>query len=331
MRFTLAHITDLHMGPMIFFGPRYWNVKRLLGMANWYRGRRRAHRLPVLQAIVEDMLRQAPDHIAVTGDLVNIGLPEEHQRALSWLQRLGSPEGLSVVPGNHDIYTRLGSDDGALRWRQFMSDNAAGAIFRGGDGDRDGECESFPFIRRFGDVALIGVNSAMPTRPFIAAGRVGDRQRQRLVDCLARLGDGGLTRIVLIHHPPLPGQASPTRALKDAEALRSIIAAQGAELVLHGHNHRNMLAWCQRNGEAAAVPVVGAPSASMGRCHHGEPLARYNLYRIDTDRRQGGGLQGSGGDGAEVTIEMVGRGFAEPGGDIVELERRILRPGEGLR
>jgi hypothetical protein len=58
-------------------------------------------------------------------------------------------------------------------------------------------------------------------------------------------------------------------------------------------------------------PVVGAPSASLGRRHKREPLARYNLYPI------GGPAHG---------IELIGRGLAEPGGAIVELERRMLVP-----
>lgn len=326
----------------MFFGPRYWNLKRLLGTLNWYRGRRQDHQLPVLQALVADLLRQAPDHIAVTGDLVNIGLPAEHQRALQWLRQLGSPAQVSVVPGNHDIYTRLGRDEGALRWRDYMADNDGGAAFaRAATAAAGasavaaaGRADNFPYVQRLGKIAIIGINSAIPTRPFVAAGRVGAEQLHRLGGYLRALADAGLFRIVLIHHPPLPGQASPLRGLQDAEALQAILAEHGAELVLHGHNHSNMLAWCHRVsgsaackgvdedeqtsvGEGRAIAVVGAPSASMGRERHGETLARYNLYHITT--------QGSVGevDGA-ARIEMVARGLARPGGEIVELERRLL-------
>jgi hypothetical protein len=55
--------------------------------------------------------------------------------------------------------------------------------------------------------------------------------------------------------------------------------------------------------------VIGAPSASLGRPHRHEPLARYNLFRIDTAAR---------------AIELVGRGLEEPEGGIVEIERRSL-------
>ena len=86
---TIAHLTDVHLGPIAGFTPRYWNLKRLLGYANWLRNRRDAYRMDVLDRIVADLEAQAPDHIAVTGDLVNIGLPQEHINALAWIESLG--------------------------------------------------------------------------------------------------------------------------------------------------------------------------------------------------------------------------------------------------
>jgi 3',5'-cyclic AMP phosphodiesterase CpdA len=43
----------------------------------------------VLDRIVADLEAQAPDHIAVTGDLANIGLPQEHIKAGS-VESLGA-------------------------------------------------------------------------------------------------------------------------------------------------------------------------------------------------------------------------------------------------
>jgi len=162
-------------------------------------------------------------------------------------------------------------------------------------------------VRVVGRVALIGLNSALPTPPVMAWGRIGSDQLARLAAVLDRLAAANLFRLVLIHHPPLPGQGSRTRGLRDASAVEAVLKRHGAELVVHGHNHRNILVWLAC--ESGVCPVVGAPSASLGRPHRHEPLARYNLYRID---------------GGARAIELVGRGLAEPGGDIVELERRKL-------
>jgi 3',5'-cyclic AMP phosphodiesterase CpdA len=243
---TIAHLTDVHLGPIAGFGPRHWNVKRLLGYANWLRHRRQAYQRPVLDRIVADLAAQAPDHIAVTGDLVNIGLPQEHIAALAWLQSLGSPQHVTVIPGNHDIYSRLRGDPGTGRWSAYMAPCAQGAAHAEPH-------RTFPFVRMLGRVAIVAVNSAVPTPPLLASGRLGEEQLAHLGRVLERLGQAEVFRLLLIHHPPLPGQAGRFRGLEDARALAAVLARHGAELVLHGHNHRNMLAWCACRGCAVRL------------------------------------------------------------------------------
>ena len=301
---TLAHISDVHLSPIQGFHPRYWNVKRGLGFLNWHRGRRFVHAREVADRLAADALAQHPDHIAVTGDLANIGLPAEYDAALSWLQGLGPPDRVSVVPGNHDIYSaRLHGASCLERWAPYMASDALGKTIMASSSER------FPFVRRLGGVALIGVNSAVPTPPFVAAGRVGREQLERLGLVLDRLHGLGLIRVILIHHPPLPGQAPPRRGLEDAHEFEAVLEKHGAELVLHGHNHRDMLAW--RQWSRGHVPVAGIASGSARRSHGDEPPARYNLIRISPE---GGGAR----------IEIVTRGLAEAGGLIIELGRREL-------
>jgi 3',5'-cyclic AMP phosphodiesterase CpdA len=312
---TIAHLTDVHLGPIEGFAPRYWSLKRGLGYANWVRKRRHVHQRAVLDRIVADMAAERPDHIAVTGDLANIGLPREHINALAWLQALGPGERVTVVPGNHDTYSRIGRDPGARRWGDYMSGNAEGHAYAAG--------EDFPFVRVIGGtVALIGLDSAVETPPFMAWGRIGRRQLEALAGVLERLRGAGLFRLVLVHHPPLRGQADASRGLRDAAGLERVLGRGGAELVIHGHNHRNMLAWLPccagPDGAPGRIAVVGAPSASRGRQHRHEALARYNLYRIGP---------GAAGGPQPWRIELVGRGLAEPDGPVVELDRRDLAAG----
>ena len=300
---TLAHLSDLHLTPLDGFGPRHWNVKRTLGYLNWHRGRKRVHRIEVIEALVADLRGLAPDHVAVTGDLVNIGLPSEHAAALGWLESLGASERVSVVPGNHDIYVQLASDPGVERWRDYMTSDAFGV------GLGLAAVDGFPYVRKLGHVALIGLNSAEPTPPFVAAGRVGARQLGALARALEATATAGLVRVVLIHHPPLPGQAPARRALTDAGELERVLSSHGAELVLHGHNHRDMLVWLDTS--SGPLPVVGIASGSAARAHKDEPLARYNLFRFVFEARR-------------VRIEHTARGLAVPGGPVVELLRRTL-------
>lgn len=299
--FTLVHLSDVHLGPIAGFHLRNLNVKRALGYLNWQRGRRFVHSRSVADRIAADVLAHNPDHIAVTGDLANLGLPGEYAGARAWLEVLGDPMRVSVVPGNHDIYTgRLGGDTCLKTWAPFMRSSESWS------GDAPAH---FPYERTLGPVALIGLNSAVPTPPFVAAGRLGEKQLAELALSLQRLKDAGYVRIVLIHHPPLPEQAPRLRGLADAEELVEVLRRSGAELVLHGHNHRETLAWC--NSASGVLPVLGVASASASRAHKDEPPARYHLLRI---RRENGA----------VHINCETRGLAEADGRVVRIARDDL-------
>jgi 3',5'-cyclic AMP phosphodiesterase CpdA len=299
--FTLVHLSDVHLGPISGFKLRHWNAKRAFGLMNWHRGRRHLHLRETADLIAADALAQNPDHIAVTGDLANLGLPGEFATALTWLHTLGDPKHVSVVPGNHDIYSgRIGTASCLQVWAPFM---------RGSDAWDSENPVQFPYVRKLDSIALIGLNSAVPTPPFVAAGELGAAQIERLATCLKELGEAGVIRVVMIHHPPLPDQAPPRRALQDAAALTDVLERWGAELVLHGHNHRDMLAW--RTSSGRGIPVVGVASASAALQHRNDPLARYNVIRI---RREG--------DVVHVNCES--RGLAKSGGEVVSLARQDL-------
>lgn len=307
--FTLAHLSDVHLGPLPPIGARYWNVKRFLGWLNWQRRRRHLYSRDVLDRIIADIAEQAPDHVVVTGDLANLGLPAEHEAALAWLRTLGDAEGVTVIPGNHDIYSGIGADAGTARWHPHMSPNSAASDYA--IAEAMASDAAFPFVRRFGKLAIIALNSAIPTRPFYAIGRIGKAQLDRLARLLDRLGSEGVFRVVLIHHPPLPGLAKRRHDLEDAHALAEVLARHGAELVLHGHEHVASEHW--HPAPSGNIPVIGVPSASLARAYKKEPPARYHLYRLGLDKDR-------------PSIELIARGLAEPDGPIVELERRPITP-----
>ncbi len=309
MPVTIAHLSDVHLAPLRGLGLRHLNAKRALGLANWLRKRRKMHLRSAIDALTHDLAQQKVDHIIVSGDLVNLGLPGEHAAAFEWLQAIGPPEKVSVVPGNHDIYCRLWRDPGVERWRAYMASCAKGrkilpASPSGG----------FPYLRIIGRVAIVGLNSAIPTRPFSAIGRAGDEQIEVAGRLLGRLGKEGFTRLVVIHHPPLAGQADATRMLTDADRMEAMLVQNGAEMVVHGHNHRDMHE--VRRGPGGPIHVVGIASASMGRAHKHEALARYNLIHLTPSA-----------DGKSTTaIEIESRGLATVGGPVVALERRRMQP-----
>src|SRR5262245_17530455 len=291
--FLLAHLSDPHLGPMPRPQLTELASKRLLGFINWHWRRHVCHRREVLDALTADLMAAAPDHIAVTGDLINIALEEEFAPARAWLDRLGPPDRVTFVPGNHDIYVRSTAQYAEQYWRDYMQD------------DRANTAPRFPFVRRRGPVALIGLSTALPTLPLAASGKLGADQIAKLAELLPRLEN--TFRVVLIHHPPL-GRRAHHKRLIDAAPLLRVLAQHGAELVLHGHDHLRALEWLDAaNGR---IPFVGAPSASAAAAssRHDDP-AGYNLFRI-------------GGEPGAWHCEMVERGLR--GGAMVEIERRML-------
>ena len=245
--FRLAHLSDPHLGPLPPVRFRDLMGKRLTGYANWRFGRGDAQDMTILAALIADVEAQHPDHIAVTGDFANIGLPSEFATTRRFLERLGPPDHVSAIPGNHDVY--VGGSAAALR--------PAIGPWMTSDGEKE---PSFPYLKRRGRVALIGLSTGVPMPIFVAAGKLGAAQIERLDKTLATLAKEGVIRIILIHHPPHKSGATRLRELTDGASLRRVLAKRGCEAILHGHNHRASLA--SLAGPWGPIPVIGAPSAS---------------------------------------------------------------------
>ncbi|MHA1189465.1 MAG: metallophosphoesterase family protein [Alphaproteobacteria bacterium] len=282
--FRLAHLSDVHLGPLPPVRITDLMSKRLTGYVNWHRNRSDAAGPDRLNALITDLKSYHPDHIAVTGDLVNIGLREEINRARIWLDGLGPPDAVTVIPGNHDAYVASSSADYTAAWQPFMlGDGKTGECGTSGSDPAPLANVTFPFVRRRGPIALIAVSSAIATPPFMATGAIGRAQADALGNLLRETGNEGMFRVVLIHHPPLPRSLRRrTRALTDAARFRKIVAAEGAGLVLHGHDHVRFLT--EIDGPGFKVPVIGVPAAAgqAKRAGHGVPErdAGYALHEI---------------------------------------------------
>jgi 3',5'-cyclic AMP phosphodiesterase CpdA len=289
--FRLAHFSDPHLGPLPRVTPRQLASKRILGYMNWQRGRRDAFRPDVLAALIADMREQKPDHVVVTGDLVNIGLDEEFANAAGWLAELGPAKDVTVIPGNHDAYVRGAVGSYSETWAAHMlADEAVDKSVK------------FPFVRRRGPVAIVGVSTAVATAPFMATGRIGREQSEALRAILRDLATEGLFRVVLIHHPPLAGSSRWHRRLIDFELAQSPIVDAGAELVIHGHEHKMLVA--EMDSPKGPIPVIGAPTPSSA---HGA----YLLFDID-------------GEPGAYSCRLTERGVTAADGSIgVLLEKRL--------
>jgi 3',5'-cyclic AMP phosphodiesterase CpdA len=285
----LAHLSDPHVSLPAAPRGRERFGKRALGYASWRRRRRPVHRRDVLDGLAADLAALRPQAIAVTGDFTQVGGPTEFAQAAAWLAELATVAPVLAVPGNHDAYVRGAWEAG----RQALVPWLPGA---------------FPWTARVGPACVIGVSSACPTAPFSARGRVGGAQRAALE--VALRAAAGHVRIVLIHHPPLPGAVTVRKALADARPLARTIERAGAELVLHGHGHRRASAWLALASGRAFVS--GVPSASSTETRPGRGGA-YDLYA-------------TAGGGPPWTLERAERVWTQGCWDWGHRERLVVGP-----
>ena len=267
--FRLAHISDIHLQPMPDATVHQLFSKRILGYLNWKLNRRNSISEGYLEPLIDHLKANSIDHIAVTGDLVNLSLPDEYLMGLEFLNSLGPAEDVTANCGNHDAYVPGSLARAIDSWTPYLS----------GDDKTISSASDYPVLRKRGDIAIIACNSAEATAPFFATGYFRRAQAQRLSSILEETE--GMYRIVMIHHPPISGAAPWYKRLIGQKRFRNAVEKHGAELVLHGHTHlatRNHIA-----GPAGPVPVICVPAA--GAEPGGiKPAGRYNLFTIEKSR-----------------------------------------------
>ena len=226
----LIHITDPHLSSLDSLSFTGLRGKRRSGYLSWRNKRRHVYRPEILEQLTVAVHSHQPDLVLLTGDLIQIGLESEMIEAADWLRRLGPPEKVMLIPGNHDNYAR---DSLAAMYRHWGSYLPAG-----GERDRD-YTSGYPVVRETQDVSLLGVNTSCVTRIFSATGKLGKDQRQRLARTLPREPGDQRLQCLLIHHPPLPGMTERRKALRDTAQLEDILNQHPPDLVLYGHLHCN--------------------------------------------------------------------------------------------
>ena len=273
----LAHCSDLHL--LSHDGARWLDLmnKRWIGAANLMTNRSRHYHVAAFEQMVDDINAQGIEHVLCTGDVTNLALEQEFAFAREKFDRLaGGPTNVTVIPGNHDAYVAEGVEHFGKLFDEYHRPDPG---WEWPDGDR------FPIVRVRGDLALIGLSTSRQTPWFTAYGRVGEAQLERLAKVLADPRLAGKARVVAIHHPPAGKRAqSKIRGLRDHEAFARVIAEGGADLVVHGHEHRDMTE--ELAGPSGKVPVRGVVS---GTYFHDKPerTARYRIYEIEAGQIRG--------------------------------------------
>jgi len=277
----ILHCSDVHLTHD--YSPRSWpriGWRRWLALLELHLGGRArdfARAGETLRVIVRDAERHGADHLVLSGDLTAYAVDAEFAAAREALGHLADdPRRLTVVPGNHDLFTPGARRDARFE-RHFgrllacdlaparepaargAPDPAAGPApagdpgpapppapagdpgpapppAHGGDPRRD-----YPFVRLLGDeAAVVGLCSArVPRLPGEAFGVVGGAQRRRLTALLQHPALAGRAILVVVHHAPRRRDGRPDgrlHGLLDADALLELLPGPRFA-VLHGHLH----------------------------------------------------------------------------------------------
>ena len=118
--------SDPHLPPMPRPRVRDLLGKRITGYLNW-QIRRAPHHLPgTIDAIVNDVVAARPDHVVVTGDLVNLALPDEFAMARKFLSRLGTTGRSASFRATTISMCAAPKPATSTAWRDFLSVDEAG-------------------------------------------------------------------------------------------------------------------------------------------------------------------------------------------------------------
>ncbi len=275
----IAHLSDLHILALDGVPAARFANKRLTGYANLRFKRNHAHRSSYVAAILREIRAEKIDHVVITGDLTNLALESEFTAVRTMLEsEFGrDPSRVSIIPGNHDVYT-----SGAHRSKRFCSFFSEYVTSDLPELGADLEIGRFPYVHLREHVAVIGLSSAVPRLPMVAAGVMGRKQLQALGSILAHPEVKRRFPILLMHHP-IHNFASNAKTLleglHDAPQLRAVLDRTKSGLLLHGHLHRRMQQpLATREG---SMQSVGATSASLSH-KDATKMAGFNVYDIDS-------------------------------------------------
>jgi 3',5'-cyclic AMP phosphodiesterase CpdA len=240
--FTIAHLSDLHLGNDFVF--------RSLKRGRWWW---KTEDKILLERLAEALRSAKPDFVILSGDIVNKSTPDTFAHAAGVLRKLCLDAGVDLktqvflIPGNHDVLVFPEEHKHFRRLELFVE--FLKELF--GEDDIRTRTERFAFLDPYKKVALFGLDSTLKhdsTRiegQPIAEGKIGLSQlswleRKHTAFCGMFPDYLNWVKVVAVHHHPHPiadAGADRFMQLLDAGETTRVFERIGANIVLHGHKH----------------------------------------------------------------------------------------------
>jgi Icc protein len=235
------------------------------------------HSVRLAQRILDDLEAAGVEHLVVTGDLTLSSEVSEFERAAKLLRKWADSGKLTVVPGNHDVWTAESVK--TARFHRMIGPD--------GRGMRRPE-PSYPFAALPApEVAIVALDSTQfGENPLDLPGLLGSAQLQACRELVREhVKEGRAVLLALHHHLLLPRERIPSDTLvarmplQDADKLVRLVADVPIAGVLHGHRHCAFRV--DIPGAAGPTPILCAGSASRVA---EEPIRRARGFVYEVDR-----------------------------------------------
>lgn len=220
----IAHISDLHLLEDDHHKRTGASWVRLQYLT-FGKPRSPATRRLRVRKLLDRALRAHADHLVITGDLTEDGTLGQFESLARVLDDSGwAPSRVTLVPGNHDVYSHPDAFREAL----------LGPLRRYAATSEEGSVISLP------DACLVPLSTAFHQPVLRAAGALQKGALDALADWATRRSHDFHTVVLAQHHPPSGYTLSPMQwldGLDGHEPLRAILARHDHLHVLHGHTH----------------------------------------------------------------------------------------------
>ena len=263
----ISHISDLHIP--ITKSPKYSELfnKRIIGYINHHSKRKNLHKKENLKLVIEDIHSKKTKHTLITGDLVNLSLESEFINASNFLNESFPQNNYSIVPGNHDAYVKIDYKK-SLRHFEVGQDKI----------NLQTSNSPFPFLKIIDRIAIIGFSTAIQSPPFMCWGKISKEQIELFDQLLDSIDQNDYFKIIMLHHPLHQFGWMNMKGLLNKDNIVDKILNRGANLIIHGHLHREVINFIEYN--KTSIPCIGAPSSS--RIIDGAlSYLQYHIRKID--------------------------------------------------